>query len=113
MTQQWYESTWRERSRRFAKSLNTTERFTTRYRDSYPSLQEHTIYAKYLFGVLQEIEDIRQQIASQGVNIEVDGIAPDVAELLRQIRAQYEAIVIQNRDEAEAWYKKKVTFKFS
>lgn len=57
---------------------------------------------------MQEIDDLKQQIANQGVNIEVDGIAPDVAELLRQIRAQYETIVIQNRDEAEAWYKKKV-----
>lgn len=55
----------------------------------------------------EEIEDLKKQIAEQGVNVEVDGIAPDVAELLRQIRAQYEAIVIQNRDEAEAWYKKK------
>lgn len=55
----------------------------------------------------EEIDDLKNQIANQGVNIEVDGIAPDVAELLRQIRAQYESIVIQNRDEAEAWYKKK------
>nr|XP_039274311.1 glial fibrillary acidic protein-like [Styela clava]CAC04000.1 intermediate filament protein D [Styela clava] len=55
----------------------------------------------------EEIEDLKKQIAEQGVNIEVDGIAPDVGELLRQIRAQYEDIVIQNRDEAEAWYKKK------
>nr|CAD10679.1 intermediate filament protein D [Molgula oculata] len=54
-----------------------------------------------------EIEDLKDQIANQGVNIEVDGIAPDVAELLRQIRQQYETIVAQNQDEAEQWYKKK------
>ena len=49
-----------------------------------------------------------EQIKNQGVSVEVDGIAPDVAELLRQIRAQYESMVLKNRDEAEQWYKSKV-----
>ena len=58
----------------------------------------------------QEIEELKAQIRNQGVSVEVDaGLGPDVAELLRQIRAQYEQIVMKNRDEAEQWYKSKVT----
>ena len=38
-----------------------------------------------------------------------DGIAPDIAELLKQIRAQYEQMVMKNKDEAEQWYKSKVS----
>ena len=49
-------------------------------------------------------------IREQGYNIEIDDIAPDISELLRQIRAQYEQIVMKNRDETENWYKSKVSF---
>merc|ERR1711878_218405 len=46
------------------------------------------------------MEDLKEQIASQGINVEVDGITPDMNESLREIR-------VKNRDEAEEWYKKK------
>ena len=56
---------------------------------------------------------MKDQIRSQGTSVVVeDGIAPDIAELLKQIRAQYEQMVAKNRDEAEQWYKSKVTFCF-
>lgn len=51
---------------------------------------------------------MKEQIKNQTTNIEVDGVAPDVAELLRQIREQYEQMVMKNRSEAEEWYKSKV-----
>merc|ERR1712147_117515 len=49
----------------------------------------------------------KEQIASQGINVEVDGITPDMNEILREIRVEYEQIQVKNRDEAEEWYKKK------
>merc|ERR1719457_53263 len=55
----------------------------------------------------EEIEELKAQIREQGYNIEVDDISPDISEMLRQIRAQYEQMVIKNRDETESWYKSK------
>jgi len=55
----------------------------------------------------EEMEDLKEQIASQGINVEVDGITPDMNEILREIRVEYEQIQVKNRDEAEEWYKKK------
>nr|CAB3248812.1 glial fibrillary acidic protein [Phallusia mammillata] len=69
------------------------------------TLREELEYGKKLHE--EEIEDLKEQIKNQGTSVEVDGIAPDVAELLRQIRAQYEQMVLKNRDEAEQWYKNK------
>lgn len=57
----------------------------------------------------EEMEDLKEQIASQGINVEVDGITPDMNEILKEIRAEYETIQVKNRDEAEDWYKKKCT----
>jgi chromosome segregation ATPase len=55
----------------------------------------------------EEMEDLKEQISSQGINVEVDGITPDMNEILREIRVEYEQIQVKNRDEAEEWYKKK------
>lgn len=69
------------------------------------TLREELEYNRKVHG--EEMEDFKEQIASQGINIEVDGITPDMNEILREIRAEYEQIQIKNRDEAEEWYKKK------
>jgi len=54
---------------------------------------------------------LKEKIRNQGTSVVVeDGLSPDVAELLKQIRAQYEQMVMKNRDEAEQWYKSKVRF---
>jgi len=55
----------------------------------------------------EQVEELQAEISAQSYNIEVDDIAPDISELLRQIRAQYEQIVMKNRDETETWYKSK------
>lgn len=69
------------------------------------TLREEIDYQKKMHE--EEIEELHAQIREQGYNIEVDDIAPDISELLRQIRAQYEQIVMKNRDETESWYKSK------
>lgn len=69
------------------------------------TLREELEYNRKVHG--EEMEDLKEQIASQGINVEVDGITPDMNEILREIRAEYEQIAIKNRDEAEDWYKKK------
>ena len=53
----------------------------------------------------EEIEDLKQQIEEQGINVEVDGITPDMNQILAQIRQEYDEIAVKNRDEAEQWYK--------
>lgn len=55
----------------------------------------------------EEQKQLKKQIEQQGCQVEVDGITPDISEMLRQIRAQYDQISIKHRDEAEQWYKKK------
>merc|ERR1712176_1139492 len=69
------------------------------------TLREELEYNRKVHG--EEMEDLKEQIASQGITVEVDGITPDMNEILRDIRQEYETIAIKNRDEAEEWYKKK------
>merc|ERR1719354_160897 len=69
------------------------------------TLREEIDYQKKMHE--EEIEELKAQIREQGYNIEVDDISPDISEMLRQIRAQYEQMVIKNRDETESWYKSK------
>ena len=37
--------------------------------------------------------------------MEVDGMMPDMNQILGQIRQEYDEIEYKNRDEAEQWYK--------
>jgi len=69
------------------------------------TLREEIDYQKKMHE--EEIDEMEAHIREQGYNIEIDDIAPDISELLRQIRAQYEQIVMKNRDETENWYKSK------
>jgi len=54
-----------------------------------------------------EQQGLKTQIEGQGLSVECDGVAPDITEMLRQIRNQYDTIAVKHRDEAEQWYKKK------
>ena len=53
----------------------------------------------------EETADLKQQIEEQGISVEVDGITPDMNQILGQIRHEYDEIAVKNRDEAEQWYK--------
>ena len=53
---------------------------------------------------------MKEQIRNQSTSVEVDAtVGPDITDLLSQIRTQYEDMVLKNKNEAEQWYKVKVT----
>ena len=44
--------------------------------------------------------------------MEVDGITPDMNQILAEIRKEYDVIAAKNRDEAEMWYKVGLSISF-
>ncbi|MGH0188264.1 UNVERIFIED_CONTAM: hypothetical protein FKN15_028717 [Acipenser sinensis] len=72
------------------------------------SLKEELIFIKQNHN--QEVNDLRNQIAQSGVQVDVD--APkgqDLAQVLAEVRAQYESMAQKNRDELKAWHENKLT----
>ncbi|XP_041097646.1 keratin, type I cytoskeletal 18 [Polyodon spathula] len=72
------------------------------------SLKEELIFIKQNHS--QEVNDLRNQIAQSGVQVDVD--APkgqDLAQVLAEVRAQYEGMAQKNRDELKAWHEQKLT----
>lgn len=63
----------------------------------------------FFFHPMQELAALRAHLSSSNVNVEVDA-APqqDLAQILSEVRSQYEGIAEKNRREMEAWYKVKV-----
>lgn len=54
---------------------------------------------------------MKAQLVTDHVRVQVDTHGPDMSELLRDIRSQYESAAKKNREEAEAWYNSKVSTK--
>lgn len=53
---------------------------------------------------------MKSQIASDKVNVEVDAArGPELGTVLADLRSQYEGIVKNNKEQAELWYRKKVS----
>ena len=49
-------------------------------------------------------------MANEQVTVEVDAVqGPDLAAIMADLRLQYEGITRKNKEEAEAWYLKKVS----
>lgn len=58
---------------------------------------------------LQELAALHSQVSTSSVNVEVDAKPQaDMAAIMADIRAQYEAITEKNRRDMENWYKGKV-----
>lgn len=55
---------------------------------------------------------MKGHIAAQTVNVEVDSGrgGPDLGTVMSELRTQYEGIVKKNKDQAEQWYLKKVSW---
>ncbi|GCB82616.1 hypothetical protein scyTo_0022370 [Scyliorhinus torazame] len=62
-----------------------------------------------LFAGVKELRELQAQLQEQHVQVEMDISKPDLTAALRDIRAQYECISAKNVQEAEEWYKSKVS----
>lgn len=52
----------------------------------------------------------KSRIAREEVNVEVDAArGPELGAVLSDLRSQYEGIVQKNKEQAEMWYRKKVS----
>ena len=58
------------------------------------------------------VNELKAQLVTDHVRVQVDTHGPDMSELLRDIRSQYEVAAKKNREETEAWYNSKVSFTF-
>ncbi|XP_054464799.1 keratin, type I cytoskeletal 18 [Anoplopoma fimbria] len=57
-----------------------------------------------------EVMEIRNQIAQSGVQVDVD--APkgqDLAQIMKEIRAKYEKMALQNQEELKTWHESQIT----
>lgn len=58
---------------------------------------------------LQEMNSFKARLANEQVNVEVDAPqGPDLGATMAELRVQYEGIARKNKEEAEAWYLRKV-----
>ena len=53
-------------------------------------------------------QELKAQVVTDPVRVPVDSHGPDMNDLLRDIRAQYEASAKKSREDAEAWYNSKL-----
>lgn len=59
------------------------------------------------------MSSLKARLANEQVNVEVDAAqSPDLGAILAELRVQYEGIARKNKEEAEAWYLKKVSHSF-
>ncbi|XP_052004688.1 desmin-like [Xyrauchen texanus] len=71
------------------------------------SLQEEIAFLKKIHE--EEIHELQNQMQETQVQVQMDMSKPDLTAALRDIRMQYEAIAAKNIQEAEEWYKSKVS----
>ncbi|XP_051565029.1 desmin-like isoform X2 [Myxocyprinus asiaticus] len=70
-------------------------------------LQEEIAFLKKIHE--EEIRELQNQMQETQVQVQMDMSKPDLTAALRDIRVQYEAIAAKNIQEAEEWYKSKVS----
>lgn len=61
---------------------------------------------------MQEVMELRNQIAKSGVHVDVD--APkgqDLAQIMAEIRSKYEKMALKNQEELKAWHESQVRLK--
>lgn len=56
------------------------------------------------------MSSLKVRLANEQVNVEVDAAqGPDLGAIMAELRVQYEGIARKNKEEAEAWYLRKVS----
>ncbi|XP_075881877.1 keratin, type 1, gene c5 isoform X2 [Nelusetta ayraudi] len=57
----------------------------------------------------EEMNSLKSRLANEQVNVEVDAPqGPDLGAIMAELRVQYEGIARKNKEEAEAWYLRKL-----
>ena len=51
---------------------------------------------------------MKSQLITDHIHVQMETHAPDLSDLLRDIRAQYDLAAKRNREESEEWYSSKV-----
>lgn len=55
------------------------------------------------------MNSLKARLANEQVNVEVDAAdGPELGATMAELRVQYEGIIRKNKEDAEAWYLKKV-----
>jgi len=57
---------------------------------------------------MQIINELKSQLLTDHVRVQVDTHGPDLNDLLRDIRAQYDLAAKRSKEESEEWYTSKV-----
>ncbi|XP_068190967.1 keratin, type I cytoskeletal 18 [Antennarius striatus] len=90
------------------KAKTDHEQIISSLRGDLESLKEELYFLKKNHE--EELEQMKSRIAKDEVNVEVDsGISgPELGTILADLRTQYEAIVKNNKEQAEQWYRQKL-----
>lgn len=54
---------------------------------------------------------LKARLANEQLSVEVDAVqGPELGAIMAELRVQYEGIARKNKEDAEAWYLKKVVY---
>ncbi|KAJ4942569.1 hypothetical protein JOQ06_012423 [Pogonophryne albipinna] len=83
------------------------DQMTATLRGDLDSLKEELYFLKKNHD--EEMITVKSRLANEQVSVEVDAPqGPDLGAIMAELRVQYEGIARKNKDEAEAWYLRKL-----
>ncbi|KAK9515982.1 hypothetical protein VZT92_014821 [Zoarces viviparus] len=57
-----------------------------------------------------EVMEMRNQVSQSGVHVDVDAAkGQDLSEIMKEIRAKYEKVALQNQEELKTWHESQIT----
>uniref|UniRef100_A0A3Q3DNF9 Keratin, type 1, gene c5 n=1 Tax=Hippocampus comes TaxID=109280 RepID=A0A3Q3DNF9_HIPCM len=92
---------------RVKRAKSDHDQITSMLRGDLDSLKEELYFLKKNHD--EEKSSLKVRLANEQVNVEVDAAqGPDLGAVMAELRVQYEGIARKNKEEAEAWYLKKL-----